>query len=153
MQCGVCTAFWNQKMDICRKTDEIQIKPNSLVNNVTRMFHSYFCQVLCDFLGFPGSSAGKESACNAGGPSSIPGSGRSLGEGTGYPLQNSWASLVAQMLKNPPAMREIWVRCLGQEDPLGKEMATHSSILAWRIPWMEEPDRLQSMGSQRVGHD
>ena len=88
-----------------------------------------------------------------GDPSSIPGSGRSLGEGTGYPLQNSWASLVAQMLKNPPAMREIWVRSLGQEDPLGKEMATHSSTLAWKIPRMEEPGRLQSMGSQRVGHD
>ena len=104
--------------------------------------------MLCDFLGFPGSSASKESACNAGGPSSIPGSGRSLGEGTGYPLQNSWASLVAQMLKNPPAMREIWVRSLGQEDPLGKEMATHSSILAWRILMDEKPEGLQSMGSQ-----
>ena len=63
------------------------------------------------------------------------------------------ASLVAQRLKLLPLMRETWVQSLGQEDPLEKEMATHSSILAWRIPWMEEPGRLQSMGSQRVGHD
>ena len=62
-------------------------------------------------------------------------------------------SLVAQRLKRLPAMQEIWVRSLGQEDPLEKEMATHSSILAWRNPWMEEPGRLQSTGSQRVGHD
>ena len=59
-------------------------------------------------LGLPGSSVGKESACNAGDPSSIPGSGRSPGEGIGYPLQYSWASLVAQLGKNPPAMRETW---------------------------------------------
>ena len=63
------------------------------------------------------------------------------------------ASLVAQLVKNLPAMRETCVRYLGWEDPLEKEMATHSSTLAWKIPWMEEPDRLQSMGSQRVGHD
>ena len=62
-------------------------------------------------------------------------------------------SLVAQMVKNPPAMPETQVQPLGQEDPLGKEMATHSSILAWRIPWTEEPEELQSMGSQRVGQD
>ena len=61
------------------------------------------------------------------------------------------ASLVAQRLKRLPAMRETWVRSLGREDPLEKEMATHSSILAWRIPWMEEPGGLQSMGLQRVG--
>ena len=63
------------------------------------------------------------------------------------------ASLVAQRLKRLPAMQETWVRSLGQEDPLEKEMATHSSILAWRIPWTEEPGGLQSMGSKRVGHD
>ena len=76
----------------------------------------------------------------------IPGSGRSSGEGIGYPLQYSWASLVAQLVKNPPAMRETWVLSLGWEDPLEKGMAIHSSILAWRIPWREEPGRLQSMG-------
>ena len=60
---------------------------------------------------------------------------------------------MAQTVKHLPAMRETWVRFLGQEDPLEKEMAIHSSTLAWKIPWMEEPDRLQSMGSQRVGHN
>ena len=63
------------------------------------------------------------------------------------------ASLVAQRLKRLPAILETRVRSLGQKDPLEKEMATHSSILAWRIPWRKEPGRLQSMGSQRVGHD
>ena len=58
-----------------------------------------------------------------------------------------------QKVTNPPAMRESWVQSLGQEDPLEKEIATRSSILAWRIPWTEEPGGLQSMGSQRVGHD
>ena len=85
-------------------------------------------------MGFPGSSAGKESACNAGDPGSIPGLGRSTGEGIVYPLQYSWASLVAQLVKNPPAMQETWVRSLGWEDPLEEAMATHSSIVAWRIP-------------------
>ena len=63
------------------------------------------------------------------------------------------ASLVAQTVKDLHAMQERWVRSLGQEDPLEKEMATHSSIPAWRIPWMEEPGGLQSRGLQRVGHD
>ena len=81
-------------------------------------------------LGFPDSSVGKESACNAGDLGSIPGSGRSAGEGIGYPLQCSWASLVAQLVKNLPAMRETWVRLLGWEDPLEKGKATHSSILS-----------------------
>ena len=98
--------------------------------------------------GFPGSSVGKESACNAGDPSSIPGSGRSPGEGTGYPLQYSWASLVAYRVKTSPAMQKIWVWSLGWEDPLEGGMATHSRIFAWRIPWTEEPGRLQCMGSQ-----
>ena len=64
-----------------------------------------------------------------------------------------WVFLVAQMIKNLPAMHRMQVQSLGQEDPLEEEMENSSSILAWRIPWMEEPDRLQSMGSQRVGHD
>ena len=63
------------------------------------------------------------------------------------------ASLVAQRLKHLPPMQETQVRSLGREDPLEKEMVTHSSILAWRIPWTEKPGRLQSMGSQTVGHD
>ena len=85
-------------------------------------------------LAFPGGSAGKESACNAGDPGLIPGSGRSPGERIGYPLQYSWASLVAQMVKNPPTMRETWVQSLGWKGPLEKGMATYSGILAWRIP-------------------
>ena len=77
----------------------------------------------------------KVTACNAGDLSSIPGSGRSAAEGISYPLQYSWASLVAQLVKNLPVMPETWVRSLGWEDPLEKGKATHSSILAWRIPW------------------
>ena len=65
----------------------------------------------------------------------IPESGTCSGEGIGYPLQYSWASLVAQLVKTPPAMEETWVQSLGWEDPLEKGKATHSSILAWRIPW------------------
>ena len=84
---------------------------------------------------FPHSSVVKESVCKAGDAGSIPGSGRSAGEGIGYPLQYSWSSLVAQLVKNPPAMRETWVLPIGWEDHLEKGKATHSSILAWRIPW------------------
>ena len=75
-----------------------------------------------------------ESVCNAGDPSSIPGSERSPGEWIGYPLQYSWASLLIQTLKNLPAVRKIWVQFLGWEDALEEGMATHSSILTWRIP-------------------
>ena len=86
-------------------------------------------------VGFPGSSAGKESACSAGDCGLIPGSGRSPGEGIAYPLQYSWASLVAQLVKNPPVMRETWILSLGWEDLLEEGKATHSSTVAWRIPW------------------
>ena len=84
---------------------------------------------------FPVSSVGKESACNAGDSSLIPRSGRSTGAGLGYPLQYSCASLVAQLVKNLSAMWETWVQSLGWELPLEKGKATHSSILAWGIPW------------------
>ena len=106
--------------------------------------------------GFPDSSVGKQSACDAmqelsvrflgredplekgeAPHSSILGLGRSTGEGTGSPFQYSWASLVAQLVKNLPAMRETWVQSLGWEDPLGKGKANYSSILAWRIPLTE----------------
>jgi len=97
---------------------------------------------------FTDSSVGKESTCNAGDPSSIPGSGRSAGDRIGYLLQCFWSSLVAQLVKNPPAVLEIWVQSLGWEDLLEKEKAIHSNILTQRIPWT-----IQSMGSQRVGHD
>ena len=83
----------------------------------------------------------------------IPGSGRSPGEGIGYPLQYSWASLVAQTVKNLPAMQETWVRSLGWEEPLEEEMATHSISLPGESPQTEKPGRLQSMGLQRVRHD
>ena len=86
-------------------------------------------------------------------PGLIPGLGRSPGEGIDYPLQFSWASLVAQLVKNPPAVQETWVQSLGWEDPLEEGKATHSIILAWKIPWTEEPGRLQSMRSQRIRHD
>ena len=66
-------------------------------------------------------------------------------------MENS--SLVSQLINNPPSMWETWVQSLGREDPLEEGMATHSSILAWRIPWTEEPGRLEFMVSQRVGHD
>ena len=68
-------------------------------------------------------------------------------------LQHKRASLVSQLVKNLPAMQETWVQSLGWEDPLQKGTATHCSILAWRIPWTEEPGGIQSMGSQRVGHN
>ena len=94
-----------------------------------------FNHICCrSVMGFPDSSVGKESTCNAGDPGSIPGLGRSVGEGIGYPLQYSWASLVTQVIKNPPAMWEAWVRSLGWEDSPEKGKATHSRILAWRIP-------------------
>ena len=83
----------------------------------------------------PGGSAGQDSACNAGDPGSISGSGRSAGEETGYPLQYSWTSMLVQLVKNPPAVWEIGFWFLDWEDPLEKGMATHSSILARRIPW------------------
>ena len=122
------------------------------------------------------SSVGKESTCNAGDLSSIPGSGRCPGEGKGYPLQYSWASLVAQLVKNSPAMRETWIQSLGWEDPLRRERLptpvfwpgevhglyspwgpkesdmtftfTPSSILAWKILWTEKPGGLRYLGFQ-----
>ena len=80
------------------------------------------------------SSVGKESTCNAGDRGLTPGSGRSAGEGIGYPLQHCWASPVAQLVKNSPAMWETWVQSLGWENPLEKGKAIHSIIMDWRIP-------------------
>ena len=98
--------------------------------------------------GFPHSSVSKESTCDAEDPGSIPESRRSAGEGIRYPLQYSWASLVAQLGKDLPAMWETWVQSRGWEDSLEKGKATHISILAWRILWT-----MQSMGLQRVRRD
>ena len=103
--------------------------------------------------GFPQISVSKEYTHNAGDSGSIPGSGRSPEEGIGYPLQYSSASLMVQTVKNLPVMWETWVQSRGWEDPLEKEMATHSSILAWRIPMDRGAGRLQSMVSQRVRHN
>ena len=83
--------------------------------------------------GFPDSSVGKVSSCNAGDPSLIPGSGKSAGEGRGYQLRYSWTSPVAQLVKNAPAMRETWVRSVDWEDLQEKGKSTHSSVVAWRI--------------------
>ena len=112
-----------------------------LIYNVVLVFRCtanwLFCVCVCVCVcvcGFLGSSAGKEPSWNAGAPASIPGSGRSPREGIGYPCQYSWASLVAQMVKNPFATHETWVRSQGWENPLEDGMATHSNILAWRIP-------------------
>ena len=100
---------------------------------------------------FPGGSDGKESACNLGDPGSIPGLGRSVGKDR-LPTPVFLGFPVAQLVKNLPAMWETWVRSLGWEDSLEEGMATHSSILAWRIPWTEELGGLQSTESQRIRH-
>ena len=105
----------------------------SQINN-KYFFKAWFVNHIYVRTGFPCGSAGKESACNAGDQGSIPGLERSPGEGIGYLLQFSWTSLVAQLVKNLPAMLETWVRSLGWEDPQEKGKATDSSILAWRIP-------------------
>ena len=94
-------------------------------------------------MGFPDSSVVKESTCNAGDPGSIPGSGRSAGEGIGYPFQYSWAFLVAQLVKNLPAMQETWVRSLGWEDPLKGYPLQYSGL----------EKSVGCMRSQRVRHD
>ena len=99
--------------------------------------------------GCPGCLAGKESACNAGDPISIPGSGRSPGERIGYPPQYSWASLMAQTVKNPPAMLETWVGKI----PWRRARQPTLVFLPGESPWTQEPGGLQSMGSQRVGHN
>jgi len=122
--------------------------PNCIIENriptyMTTLFYH---------MGFPDSSVGKESTCNAGDPGSIPGFGRSAREGIGYPLQYSWVSIV---VKNPPAVWETWVRSLGWEDPLEKGKATHSNILAWRSLWgrkeLDTIERLSlSLLSQKI---
>ena len=103
---------------------------------------------LYQLITFPDGTVVKNLPANAGDVSSIPGLGRFSGEGIGYPFQHSWASFVAQLVKNLPAKRETWVRSLVWEDLLEKGKATYSSMLAWRIPWI-----VQSMGSQRVRHN
>ena len=120
---------------ITQRSGEARIQVNIYLQRC-----SFYQITLCLKWGFPHSSAGKESACNAGDPDSIPESRRSAGEGIGYPLQYSWASLVVQLVKNLPTMWETWVRSLGWEDILEKEKATNSSFLAQRILTHKESD-------------
>ena len=126
-----------------------KIVSKEMLHTQVNSFHSESMAPSVNMQGFPDSSVGKESTCNAGDPGSIPGSGRSAGEGIGYPLQYSWASLVAQLVKNPPAMWKTRVQSLIWEDPLEKGKATHSSILAWRIPWTVAHQALLSMEFSR----
>ena len=111
---------------------------------------------ICDPTGFlrglPGSSAGKESTCSTGDPSSIPGLGRSPGEGIGYPLQYSWASMVAQMVKNLPAVQETWVQSLGQDDPIEKEWLPTPVFLPGEFHGQRNLVGYSAWGC-RVGHD
>ena len=104
-------------------------------------------------LGFPGSSAGKECTYNARDLSSIPGLGSSPGEGIGYPLQYSWASLVAQTIKNLPAMRRLGFNPWVGKIPRRRARQPTPVFLPGESLWTEEPGGLQSMGSQRAGHD
>ena len=101
--------------------------------NISSCLLTSTLSVLC----FPHNSVGKVSACacTAGDHGLISELGRSIGEGIGHPLQYSWASMVAQVVKNPPTIQETWIQSLGWEDPMEKGKAIHSSILAWRIPW------------------
>ena len=104
-----------------------------MVDNFREDFTDILGSINIQSQGLPRWLSGRESACNAENPISIPGSGRSLGEGIVYPLQYTWAFLVAQTVKNPPAVWETCVQSQGWEDPLEEGLATHSSIVAWRI--------------------
>ena len=103
------------------------VKLITYINNTVKWF----------FKGFPGSPVGKESTCNVEDPASISWLGRSAGERIHYPLQYSWSSPAAQLVKNMPTMWETWVQSLGCKDPLEKGKASHSNILAWRTPWTD----------------
>ena len=125
----------NVKLNKQEKRSVVAIKGEKRMN---RWNTEDFLVETIPYVGFSCSSASKESACTAGNPGSIPGSGSFPGERIGYPLQYSWASLVAQMVKNLPEMWDTWVQSLGWEDPLERGTATHSSILTWIIPMDRE---------------
>ena len=116
------------------------------------VFVGFWCQGYTA-LRFPGKLSCEESTCNAGDFVLMPGSGSSTGEGIGYPLQYSWASLVAQRVKNLPAMWETWVRSLDWKDPQRRTWQPTPVFLSVESPWTEEPGKLQSMESQRVRQD
>ena len=124
------TYKWNHMIFVFLWFISLSIIPSRSIYVVTNGKISFFLMIK-----WASMVDDKESACNSGDPNSIPGSERSRGEGIGYTLQYSWASLEAQTVKNMPAMWETWVWFIGWEDPLEKGMATHSSILAWRISW------------------
>ena len=133
----------NKKKPVCIFNRNFFYFLVTTIKQIQELSHTYTCiysppllltQNYHNTVNQPGSSAGKGSACSAGEPGSIPGSGRLLGKGWGYPLLYSWVSLVAQLVKDLPSMWETWVQSLGWKDPLEESMATHSSILAWRIP-------------------
>ena len=129
----------------CKK---IQNQPNILLT-ASSLFHpttNNLVFLFCSPLGFPGSLAGKESTCHAGDPGSIAGLGRSPGEWRGYPLPYSWASLVAQTVKDLPAMQETWVRSLGEEDPLEEG---HSNPLQYSC--LENPHGQRSLVGYGTG--
>ena len=135
---------WRQKEKGWQRMRWLNSITNSMGTNLSKFQET---------VGFTDSSVGKESACNTGDSSSIPWSGRSPGEGIGNPLQYSWASLVVQLVKNMPAMQETWVWSLSWEDPLEMGKATHSSILAWRIPWtIHGVSKSQTQLSNKVNH-
>ena len=112
------------------------------------VIHAQFWKITGGLRGFPDGSVGKESACNAGDPGLIPGSGRSPGEGKGFPLQYSWASRMAQLVKNLPAIQETWVGKI----PWRRAWQPTPVFLPGESPGTEEPGRIQFIGSQRVGH-
>ena len=130
----------------------LQIQYSSIIFILLKRFLLRISICLMD--SFPHSLVGKESTCNAGDSDLIPGSRRSPGEGIGYPVQYSWASLVAQLVKNPPAMWEAWVQSLGWEDLLEKGKATLSNISSIpKYPLQYSGlENFMDMGSQRVGH-
>ena len=113
-----------------KETSSLSLLPRSKLLSFLEFTLVFLIESNLLIKGFLDSSVGKESSCNAQDPGLIPGSGRSTGEGIGYPLHYSWASLVAQLVKNPPAIWETWVQSLSWEDPLKKGKAIHSSILA-----------------------
>ena len=137
----------DQLFALSHKTNTVWIESRWPIQKISKYLLSFYV-CLSKALGLPHRSVGKESACKAGDPGSIPGLGRPTGEGIGYPLQYSWVFLVAQLVKNSSPMRETWVQSLDWEDPLEKVKAKHSRFLAWRIPWT-----VQSVESQRVRHN
>ena len=143
MKSTMCSAIEEEMKKIACVLSELRVYWVELIVRLL-LFKDY----LFSLWSFPDSSVVKESAWNAGDPGPIPGLVRSSGKRIGYSLQYPCASLVTQLVKNLPAKQETWIWSLGWEDPLEKEMAIHSNILARRIPWTEEPGRLQSMGFQ-----